>query len=146
MEPLQFIALPFSVLKMAKRDLSGRDVGTLAERMAENYLQERGYEILQRNFRTKLGEIDLIAKKGEMLIFVEVKGKANSYEIDPEEKVNPHKQQRIIKSAQIYCLKNSKIFSKIKNIRFDVIVVNLEEGEIRHYESAFYAEALYFGR
>jgi putative endonuclease len=123
---------------------STREIGASAEKMAEDYLRERDYEIILRNFRSRTGEIDLVAKKRDVLVFVEVKSESVNKGYFPEEKVDPRKQEKIFRTAQIFLLKNFQKLSKIKNIRFDVVVVNLEEGKIRHYESAFYAEGNLF--
>ncbi|MGC8871785.1 MAG: YraN family protein [Caldimicrobium sp.] len=120
--------------------VSKRAIGKEAEVLVENYFKEKGYEILDRNFHTKLGEIDLIIRKGETLIFVEIKSESISKGFFPEERVDFKKQERIKRAAEIFWLKNFQKLSKIKEIRFDVVVVNLESGEIRHYERAFYAE------
>ncbi len=106
----------------------------------EDYFRKRGYEILARNFRANTGEIDLIVKKGETLVFVEIKSEYSSRGFFPEEKVDFRKQAKIERTAQIFLLKNFQKLSKIKEIRFDVVAVSLEKGEIRHYEGAFFAE------
>lgn len=119
---------------------STRSIGKEAEILAEKYFKERDYEILAKNFRAKTGEIDLVVKKGEILIFVEIKSELAYKGFFPEERVDLKKQERIKRTAEIFLLKNFQKLSKIKEIRFDVLVVNLERGEIRHYERAFYAE------
>ncbi|BAU22658.1 hypothetical protein THC_0259 [Caldimicrobium thiodismutans] len=120
---------------------STREIGTSAEKVAEDYLREKDYEVLARNFRTKTGEIDLVVKKNKTLVFVEVKSESSDRGYFPEEKVDFRKQDKIQKTAQFFLLKNFQKLSKIKSIRFDVVVVNLEEGKVRHYESAFFAES-----
>lgn len=131
----------FSNSKVKKaRFPTKRAVGKLAEEEAERYLKGLGFEILERNFRTKVGEIDLIAKRGPLLVFVEVKCQGNLNSYFPEERIHPLKQKRIRECAEIFLLKNFQKLSKIKEIRFDVITVNLESRELKHYESAFFAE------
>ncbi|MFN3505047.1 MAG: YraN family protein [Caldimicrobium sp.] len=122
--------------------LSTRKKGNLAEEKALDFLKKRGFEILEKNFRTPWGEIDLIAKKGKILCFIEVKSASSDPGIVPEEKVNFTKQNKISKVAEFYILKNSKNLSKIKEIRFDVIVINWAKDEVKHYESAFYTEKI----
>lgn len=116
-----------------------RLLGASAEKLAEDYLKEKGYEILARNFRSPFGEIDLVVKKGKTLVFVEVKS-GGSLKGHPEERVDRKKQERIQKIGEYFLLKNFENLSKIKEVRFDVIAVDSEKGEIRHYESAFFAE------
>ncbi|MFN4132667.1 MAG: YraN family protein, partial [Caldimicrobium sp.] len=111
---------------------------------AEEYLKKLGFEILEKNFRTPMGEIDLIAKKGDLLSFIEVKSESKEKGYLPEEKVNLQKQEKIQRAAEIYLLKNFKNLSKIKNIRFDVVVINMERDEVRYYESAFFREESIF--
>lgn len=123
---------------------STRTKGSLAELKAEEYLKKLGFEILEKNFRTPMGEIDLIAKKGDLLSFIEVKSESKEKGYLPEEKVNLQKQEKIQRAAEIYLLKNFKNLSKIKNIRFDVVVINMERDEVRYYESAFFREESIF--
>ncbi len=120
--------------------LSRKSIGKEAETLVENYFRKENFEILARNYRAKTGEIDLIVKKGETLVFVEIKSELSSKGFFPEEKVDVRKQEKIKKTAEIFMLKNFQKLSKIKEIRFDVVVVSLEKGEIRHYEGAFFAE------
>jgi len=120
--------------------LSRKSIGKEAETLVENYFRKENFEILARNYRAKTGEIDLIVKKGETLVFVEIKSELSSKSFFPEEKVDVRKQEKIKKTAEIFMLKNFQKLSKIKEIRFDVVVVSLEKGEIRHYEGAFFAE------
>lgn len=120
--------------------LSRKSIGKEAETLVENYFRKENFEILARNYRAKTGEIDLIVKKGETLVFVEIKSELSSKSFFPEEKVDVRKQEKIKRTAEIFLLKNFQKLSKIKEIRFDVVVVSLEKGEIRHYEGAFFAE------
>jgi len=120
--------------------ISLRQKGKKAEELAIKYLKNKGYEIVSKNFYTRWGEIDLIAKKKNLLIFVEVKSQSGEKEYFPEEKVDFNKQKKILKTAEIFLLKNSKNLIKIKEIRLDVIVINLSTEEIRHYEGAFFKE------
>lgn len=125
---------------MDNKRSSKKALGISAEKITEVFLTDKGYEVLAKNFKTKFGEIDLIARKGDHLVFVEVKSTSKETPYNPEEKVNLHKKRRILWSAKIFCLKNSQILSRIKSISFDVVVVNLKDGEIKHYESAFFIE------
>ncbi len=119
---------------------SSRRKGSLAEAKAEEYFKKLGYKILEKNYRAPQGEIDLIVCKGPLLIFVEVKSAFSETPFSPEEKVDFLKQKKIQRVAENYLLKNSEKLSKIKNIRFDVVVINFGKDEVRHYEGAFYSE------
>ncbi|KGK88493.1 hypothetical protein SDC9_121318 [bioreactor metagenome] len=99
-----------------------KDIGNLGENIAEDYLIDRGYIILDRNFRSKTGEIDIIAKDGDYISFIEVKTRYGTLYGTPGESVNYLKQYRIYKTAQMYILK--KRLNKF-NFRFDVIEVIL---------------------
>ena len=111
-----------------------RRVGTEQEIKVQEYLQTQGYEVLARNFYTKHGEIDIIAKKDGYLVFVEVKYRADGRFGAPEEAVNYRKQQKIIETAQYYMYKNRIPFDT--PCRFDVAGVTGEE--IRITENAFW--------
>lgn len=99
-----------------------KDIGNLGENIAENYLIDRGYIILDRNYRCKTGEIDIIAKDGNYISFIEVKTRYGTLYGTPGESVNYLKQYRIYKTAQMYIFK--KRLNKF-NFRFDVIEVIL---------------------
>ena len=70
--------------------------GKAAEKAAENFLQRQGYNIITKNYRSRYGEIDIIAEDSGVLCFVEVKSRAYNYFGTPEEKVNIKKQKKII--------------------------------------------------
>jgi putative endonuclease len=114
-------------------------VGGRGEKTAENYLRRKGYAILKRNYRCPRGEIDLVARKNKMLVFVEVKtGRSGSFG-DPAEWVGWKKQRRLNAAAEYYLqahdLENTEC-------RFDVIALRLDRGDvrIRHIEDAFWQE------
>lgn len=111
-----------------------RSVGTEQETKVQEYLQSLGYEIVARNFYTKHGEIDIIAKKDGYLVFVEVKYRADERFGAPEEAVDFRKQKKIIAAAQYYMYKNKIPFDT--PCRFDVAGVTGEE--IRITENAFW--------
>ncbi len=76
--------------------------GQEAERLAEDYLVQQGFEVIKRNFRCKLGEIDLIAKSDGALHFIEVKGRWSDLKGGPLEQVTPRKQQKVARVAELY--------------------------------------------
>jgi len=121
-----------------KRSLKGR----LGEDIAKEYLEKQGYKIISQNFRTKTGEIDLIAEKRGTLVFVEVKaGGLEKNEFLPEDKVNCLKRKRLIEASRLFCAKEKKLMDRIREFRYDVLIVDLEKRSVvRHYESAFFAE------
>ena len=113
--------------------MNKRSVGADKETLAAEYLEKAGYRILERNFYCRLGEIDIIACEGDVLVFVEVKYRRNLRFGMPEESVDSIKQKKIYKSAMYYIYKCHKSYEK--SCRFDVIAV--EGSEIRHYKNAF---------
>ncbi|NCO66408.1 MAG: YraN family protein [Candidatus Aquicultor secundus] len=113
-------------------------LGQSGEEFAARYLRRKNYRILQRNFRTKIGEIDIIASTGKTLIFCEVKTRLSRAYGHPIEAVTPNKQRTIRKVAELY-LAMAKDLSEFDSIRFDVISI-LSEGssfEVMHWEEAF---------
>lgn len=108
--------------------------GDSGERIAEEYLKKRGYVILCKNFRTELGEIDLIASKDEYLVFVEVKARRGSGFGLPSESVTSSKQRKICMVASQYIKRNMYFGAAV---RFDVIEVYLDTNEVNHIENAF---------
>lgn len=113
-------------------------IGKLGEDIACKYLQKNGYELIERNFYCRQGEIDIIAKdlKKRELVFFEVKTRTNLKFGDPAEAVNSNKQKHIIHSTKYYLYKH-----RIHNvpIRLDVIEINIENGKYRlhHIKQAF---------
>jgi putative endonuclease len=88
---------------------SKKKIGKEGEDLAEVYLCEQGFTIIERNFRGRRGEIDIIAKKGKTLYFLEVKARGRGSIMDPLEAVTPKKQQSIRRTAEYYLLKNPKM-------------------------------------
>ena len=96
--------------------------GTMLEDVAIEFLQKNGLLILHRNFRCKTGEIDLIAKDYNYLVFVEVRYRANGLHGSAAESVNIAKQQKIIRSAQFYI--QTRNWAQKVNCRFDVVAMS----------------------
>jgi putative endonuclease len=114
--------------------LNTRRLGAGYEAAAADYLTGRGYTILERNYRTRGGEIDLIAEKGGMLVYVEVKFRSGACFGDPLEAVDYRKQKRISRAAAFHYARHGA--GTEKNVRFDVIGI-YGDGQIRHVENAF---------
>ena len=110
-----------------------RQTGTSYEIKAEEYLLQNGYKILERNFRNRSGEIDIIAKDGEYFCFIEVKYRTTNDFGNPFEAVDYRKQNQIRKVANYYFMKNK--LSEWTPCRFDVIGFVGEE--MMHIENAF---------
>ena len=113
--------------------MNKRQIGGEFEHLAANYLQEKGMSILEMNFRNRGGEIDIIAKDGEYICFVEVKYRTTNQWGSPLEAVNYRKQQQIRKVALYYLMRHG--LHEWTPCRFDVIAF---EGEkITYIENAF---------
>ena len=117
-----------------------KDIGALGEEISETHLKSLGYRILDKNFKCKCGEIDLIAMHKDYICFIEVKTR---YGIDfgiPAESVTSYKQRKIYKTAQVYILKKNIINT---NFRFDVLEVMLNRANndflVNHIKDAFQA-------
>ena len=105
-----------------------RKKGSRYESVAAACLQERGYTILERNFSSREGEIDLIARDGEYLVFVEVKYRRTMGLGEPAEAVGFAKQEKIRKTAQYYLYKNQ--VSQDQQCRFDVVAILGDQVEV----------------
>lgn len=97
-----------------------QSLGSKGETLARRFLEKSGYRIIERNFRTRLGEIDLIAYDGMTLVFVEVKTRSDHSFGAPQEAVTRQKQQRIIRVAQYYLSSHKE---DDRPVRFDVVAV-----------------------
>ena len=101
--------------------MNRRKEGAYYENLVAEYLKTQGYEILEKNYRCRIGEIDLIAKEGETLVFVEVKYRRSSEAGDPAEAVDARKQARILRTARYYMTRYH--ISEDTPCRFDVVAV-----------------------
>lgn len=101
--------------------MNKRAVGTEYEKRAGAHLKKIGYEIIAYNFRCRLGEIDIIARDGEYLVFVEVKYRKDTSSGNPLEAVNGKKQRIISRTASYYCLTHG--YGETTPCRFDVVAV-----------------------
>ncbi len=100
--------------------------GQIGEETASKFLTSLGYKIIERNFRKRYGEIDIVAMDGSVLVFVEVKTrKGNIYGL-PEEAITPWKINHLIKSMKYYQLTHEKLRS---DIRIDVVSITLTEDD-----------------
>ncbi len=112
-----------------------KQIGDYGEDMAVKILQNKGYEILERNYRYKRSEIDIICLYNNLLIFVEVKTLQNDAFDNPESKVNQQKIDKIIEGADAYI----HAINWKKDIRFDILSINLSEPEkLLHIQDALY--------
>ena len=108
--------------------------GDAGETIAAEYLKEIGYEIIDRNYRTELGEIDIIAAGEGYLIFVEVKTRLNENHGYGADAVNFRKRRKINEVASQY-IKKFRLYNQA--VRFDIIEVYTEDKRVEHIKNAF---------
>lgn len=109
-------------------------LGKIGEKLASNYLEKNNYKIIEKNHRSRFGEIDIIAKVDDIFVFVEVKTKSTRAYGEPEEMVNFKKKQKLIRLAKSY-MQDKEISDK--PFRIDVISVILkDEPKIKHFKNA----------
>jgi putative endonuclease len=111
-------------------------LGKEGERLAEQYLKKKGYKIVERNYRCRGAELDLIVLDRRVIVFVEVKTRTGHGFGSPFEAVEFRKQQKMIQAAQ-YFLNEKKLHQR--DARFDVVGISWPGGEpvVEHIENAF---------
>lgn len=112
-----------------------KNTGKIGEQIAESFLVKKGYEILERNWGNKWGEVDLIVEKNKIIVFVEVKTKIGEDWGTPEEMINKHKLGKVRRMGEVYLLEHEVA------CRVDVVAVVLEtDGSVKrvtHYENVY---------
>jgi len=120
---------------MAPINESSRHKGRLGEQRAVDFLTRAGYRVLARNFRTRRGEIDIVAQRENTLVFVEVKC-WNAIDItDLEISISRRKQRRIIDASQVFMMRMG--LTDRYDVRFDLIFVKGDSMEVQHVQEAF---------
>lgn len=109
--------------------------GNVGEEMAVKYLRKKGYKILERNFRCKIGEIDIIAEKDNVICFVEVKSRHSEKYGRPAESITDYKKRHITRTAEYYLLLK-KYEDRDAQIDVIEILINLGNTLINHIENA----------
>lgn len=116
---------------------STRELGAKAEDLATEFLEKKGYTIIKRNFHFgRYGEIDIIVKDGEEIVFVEVKSRSSNQFGSPLDAMTPKKQNFLRRAAEGYYYVNG---IENQSSRFDVITIEYKgnDTKIEHYENAF---------
>ncbi|HZG00132.1 MAG TPA: YraN family protein [Chitinophagales bacterium] len=118
---------------------AGKELGTAGETLAKKYLEQKGYNVLEINWRHKRWEIDLIAEKNQEIVFVEVKTRTGNFFGEPELAVTKTKQNFLGQAASEYM--NQKRLGG--DVRFDIISITVKSfgNEILHVEDAFFPRA-----
>ncbi len=115
---------------------SKRASGAIAEVKALLFLTQNGYTILEHNWRTKTGEIDIIAEKNDIIIFAEVKANPNGNLESLMRRLDARKQKKIVETSKLFLLNHRKYSNSI--VRFDVLIIDMPGlPSVYHIENAF---------
>ena len=112
--------------------MSSQTIGKSGEDRAARYLMELGYELLETNYASRFGEIDLVMRDGDSVVFCEVKTRKSAAFAEGWEAVTQAKQKRLRLTAQLWLVQNGE-----QPARFDVIVIYTGSGHIEHMIDAF---------
>jgi putative endonuclease len=126
------------IIEPPSKQSRAKATGNIGENEACQYITDLGYEIIKRKFvYGRVGEIDIVARDGEQLVFVEVKARTSTTRGKPEDAVDLRKQRQLKRVAEGYYYINKLTDQPC---RFDVIAVDMTmpKPEIRHYKTAFY--------
>ena len=121
---------------------SSKKIGNIGEGVAKNYLKEKGYKILDKNFRySKLGELDIITQRDDDIIFFEVKARMRKglSEFNPEDNITQTKQKKLVKLAQIWLAKHPPAGGTDISWQIDILAIEIYRNksfDIRHIENA----------
>ncbi|MCX6807472.1 MAG: YraN family protein [Patescibacteria group bacterium] len=124
-------------LKVNQPKTSKKQVGHSGENIAAEWLASYGFHILEKNFRVKQGEVDLIVRHNNRIHFIEIKARTSGFGGLPEDFVNSRKQSRLIKAAYFWLAKHQRIKDEIC---FSIVAVRFrgtEPPDIRFIENAF---------
>lgn len=124
--------------KNSSENKTAVSIGWAGEETAVKILKKHGYKILERNYRTKMGEIDIIAKDGEYTCFVEVKLRKSDDFGTPGDFIDERKRQKIIKTAQYYAVKK-EIYDT--PMRFDAVLINADFDVNKKYKAEVVKDA-----
>lgn len=118
-------------LREPDRHTQRTELGRFGEEQASHFLREKGFKILDRNFHAKGGEIDIVARAGELVVFVEVKTRTSTNYARPEEAVGYRKRENLKTAARHYIQEHPH---RGNEFRFDVISVTINESECAELE------------
>ena len=119
-------------MQIAQKNFYKKLLGRAGEKLAVDFLKKKGFKILKTNYKTVVGEIDIIAQDKDYIVFIEVKTRSSDNYGVPSEAVDRKKQEKYYKTATFYLQKEKKTDA---NCRFDV--VEIENGQINHIFNAF---------
>ncbi len=110
-----------------------KNLGKQGEDIAATYLTDHHYTVIERNFRSKFGELDIVAEKNKKIYFIEVKTRANLKKGKPYEAVTPHKMHQLRKAATFYCLHHHAL-----NRKCSIAVASILFTDSAHYQLQFF--------
>jgi putative endonuclease len=115
---------------------AGGPRGVRGEELACRYLEARGFTVVARNFRCRGGELDVVAREGNVTVFVEVKERGDASRGAGHEAVTPEKRRRVVRAARVYAAARGLSEAPL---RFDVISIDWSRGrpDVRHDRGAF---------
>ena len=119
---------------------AGQERGRRGERVAEQHLLDRGWEILDRNWRSGHAEVDLVVRRGSVLAFVEVKTRSQRGSGDPLESITGRKRREVERTAVRWLETRGRGFAGVDTLRFDAVAVDLVPGRrprVRHLPDAW---------
>jgi putative endonuclease len=125
---------------MKNAGLSAAEKGARGETAAVSYLESKGWRVLERNFRTRFGEIDIIARHGDQVAFVEVKSWSSVPREDLARSVGPRKRARITRAAGVFLGRRPELADL--HLRFDVVFLGGPGSGIEHIAGAFNEEGI----
>lgn len=116
--------------------------GQWAEQQAQSFLKKQGLRLVKRNFNCPVGEIDLIMRNKNTLVFIEVRYRKEDSLVSALETIDNYKQQKIIKAAKYFLVKHP--IKNIDTMRFDVVAIEMENNlpQLNWISNAFYMEAI----
>jgi putative endonuclease len=103
------------------------EIGASAELVATRLLVDRGYRVVEHNFRCKIGELDIVARDGDVLVFVEVRSRANAAHGHAAEMVGTRKQRQVARVAALYLGVRDPVYDEV---RFDVVAITGDEATL----------------
>ncbi len=125
---------PSKLLSSVKSTKTRTEAGRTAEEQAIAFLSQKGFHLLHRNYRIRQGEIDLIAKEGEVLCFIEVRSRSQAVFGSAIETISDKKKLRILRTAEHFL---TYVWKRTHACRFDVVTIDGPDQEIALFRNAF---------
>lgn len=139
---MKFTEKPLLKNLLKNEKLAAVSIGNLGEEAAVKAIKKQGYKVIERNYRTKMGEIDIIARDGEYTCFIEVRLRKNNDFGSPADTIDINKQRKIIRTAQYYAV-TKKIYDT--PMRFDAVLINADAkgGKLTNIKTEIIKNAFY---